>query len=1569
MFRRALSLVGLFALISSTALAASTSKLFKPGSIIIPQSAVYQTGCGSVSAYGLVYRLLLENKSGGVFGPTEPVTIYWSIDPAKKSLNRCVPSNKHTTPSTSPGLYTTDWNDGCDFIVGPSATLQPVVKVNLTVAVPTGSPAMYATGAVTNYNTTYTGVKAVPGFTSVTLDNSNSTPRFTTARYEGGPFIIDVSDAQRVLNFLKTDPKMADFRTVCGSGGIPACDGQSNDSSRSFSAATADQCHEVNMHMNTVEFTAPIYRRITNIPPHIGVLTNGAGVKGDMLPKYMASAGLDFSGAIGCPVGHPGCPTGTSTSGVIYDRLSSLEDLRSLTAAEATALNGGTATTALPDGLINGVDPTNNPYFQVLWTPHWELSLSLNASGNGSTCDDVRDAVYDACRNGKKTNGSQMSKDDCRSIRDSAKTACDAASSTVATTQAAVAANGLFSQLNGGTRTAVNNAIAANFPAANTDTLARMNSALANINTFTNRSGTGLFAECASVSTFETAFQTNGNGRFKWVEPNSASIDTGRGYSATPRFMYSNGILINGLAAGTNANCTDPNYSGSGDCIIYPMPGNAFSQIGDFQFTSAVAHTIDWIPMQPSLKSWESGHTAITGGNSAFKNGALVLARSWTSFAGTTQARAVTGTPSWEYLTPSAKNGWTFFSLMQKDNDPNKAMILYLGGHEFSNSPAGTRIALNTLLNLGADPIRADRSITAPVAFDDVNGTFGTGTRALVVSSTYQAVSGVLPSGAEVFNPATGSQWQFPLIRGDLRAHKLDGTGALGAGEQALNDGMLWSATAALPAPDARNIFTYVGGQLASAPAATVCTNTGSCSPDPTVYVAPNGVVQANWKPVNVAPASIVAPSGTSNAGCVDVVRQANKNDNLDNTSKFGFANGSDGICDLQQLMQYTNLNPDSSGVLQTPDITNLTNDVPYVKQILSIVRGHCYATAGKIDGAGTPNYAPANTDCNSNKQSNTSRLGGLVRSTAAVVPASPNIPANCSSGACTRPTVAYVGGYDGMLHAFYVSGGTNYIAPAAAMHYPNTPAHTVFSTGVSGWTPPARGTELWAFMPSSQLPFLAHNDANVDSSVLVQDVFADFVGSGKREWHTVLVTSAGADSREIFAIDVTDPLRPVMLWDVVGSTRRTGASTPRMASVAELNDSNLGSHFTVNKWDGDSSSTIYKLAPATDPGRGASKAYDYTDLGGASSLSMGLLRVGLNPVYAAFVATSASALASTPTKGLAVFAIDVSTGQKLWEWEREFDSADTSRPHDNYTPRGVTLYYGTEGATTVLVGDYDGRLWELDAATGTNRNFQRVSCSSDCNLPAFDTGSTVANPQPITSNIALAKLPATGVSGDFGTYSGQTMVLFGTAGATAVPSTVSGAVHALLLGNNYRKPLTACTSCTSNVTGTTWSDLNAVVADARATGVLQEPTTWPKTLPTGDRVYGFLTVAGTTAFVPAVTGQVAIEDLMNIDPNTVGKTYALDLGSFSGSVTSSNSLTGFEKANFGGVAVYNWDLGAGNSKQTVVGTEISKIARYDNASHPTGSGAMDPDKKLKTNAGETGAGYRLLNWFRKLAK
>jgi hypothetical protein len=193
-----------------------------------------------------------------------------------------------------------------------------------------------------------------------------------------------------------------------------------------------------------------------------------------------------------------------------------------------------------------------------------------------------------------------------------------------------------------------------------------------------------------------------------------------------------------------------------------------------------------------------------------------------------------------------------------------------------------------------------------------------------------------------------------------------------------------------------------------------------------------------------------------------------------------------------------------------------------------------------------------------------------------------------------------------------------------------------------------------------------------------------------------------------------------------------------------------------------------------------------------------------------------------------------------------------------------------------------------------------------------------------------------------------------------------------LILGTQYRKPLTACTNCASlvNPSNPVWADVVAVVASAKTDGVLEEPSTWPKALPSGQRVFGFLTVAGTTAFVPAVTGQVAIEDLMHIDPDSVGSTYTIDLATVTATgITSANSLTAFSKANFGGVAVYTWPASGGQIKQSVVGAEISSLVRYDTTPHTAGTNAMDANSKLKTNSGDTGVGYRLLNWFRKFAK
>jgi len=135
-------------------------------------------------------------------------------------------------------------------------------------------------------------------------------------------------------------------------------------------------------------------------------------------------------------------------------------------------------------------------------------------------------------------------------------------------------------------------------------------------------------------------------------------------------------------------------------------------------------------------------------------------------------------------------------------------------------------------------------------------------------------------------------------------------------------------------------------------------------------------------------------------------------------------------------------------------------------------------------------------------------KLGGIDRSTVAIIEPSPG--ANL-----TRPTMIYVGGLDGMLHAFCGE------AKAAA-----------------GCT--VAGRELWAYIPRTQLGRLRQNTARVDGSPKVTDVMID------AHWHTVLVFQTGAgdpavaaDAPAVIALDITDPTAPSILWERATPTNR----------------------------------------------------------------------------------------------------------------------------------------------------------------------------------------------------------------------------------------------------------------------------------------------------------------------------------------------------------------------------------------------------------------------------------------------
>jgi hypothetical protein len=140
--------------------------------------------------------------------------------------------------------------------------------------------------------------------------------------------------------------------------------------------------------------------------------------------------------------------------------------------------------------------------------------------------------------------------------------------------------------------------------------------------------------------------------------------------------------------------------------------------------------------------------------------------------------------------------------------------------------------------------------------------------------------------------------------------------------------------------------------------------------------------------------------------------------------------------------------------------------------------------------------------------------FGGIDRSTMAVIGTSPII-------GTVRPTMVYVGGLDGMLHAICADT--------------TSPCDAV-------------GRELWAYIPRMQLSVLRLNNQRIDGSPKVTDLFGDFSGTGRRSWRTILAfQSASGDPTNtnnlpsVNVLDVTDPAAPVILWDkTTGSPQGT---------------------------------------------------------------------------------------------------------------------------------------------------------------------------------------------------------------------------------------------------------------------------------------------------------------------------------------------------------------------------------------------------------------------------------------------
>lgn len=199
-------------------------------------------------------------------------------------------------------------------------------------------------------------------------------------------------------------------------------------------------------------------------------------------------------------------------------------------------------------------------------------------------------------------------------------------------------------------------------------------------------------------------------------------------------------------------------------------------------------------------------------------------------------------------------------------------------------------------------------------------------------------------------------------------------------------------------------------------------------------------------------------------------------------------------------------------------------------------------ATCSSLDYVKRPRELNINSFCGVN-QIKTWKLGDIIHSTPSVVSDQSVNSYHLRYGDSSysdfirqdnyknRPTIAFVGANDGMLHAFRVGTVINQANPEQPSKLQNAPN----DTGTN-----KIGQEEWAFIPKNAVPYLiwyGHKDychvPTVDYRTLVVDAK---IG---RTWKTLLVGAMGFGgkalagfSSSVFVLDITDPLNPKLLWE-----------------------------------------------------------------------------------------------------------------------------------------------------------------------------------------------------------------------------------------------------------------------------------------------------------------------------------------------------------------------------------------------------------------------------------------------------
>ncbi|MDD5180897.1 MAG: PilC/PilY family type IV pilus protein, partial [Gallionellaceae bacterium] len=319
-----------------------------------------------------------------------------------------------------------------------------------------------------------------------------------------------------------------------------------------------------------------------------------------------------------------------------------------------------------------------------------------------------------------------------------------------------------------------------------------------------------------------------------------------------------------------------------------------------------------------------------------------------------------------------------------------------------------------------------------------------------------------------------------------------------------------------------------------------------------------------------------------------------------------------------------------------------------------------------------------------------------------------------------TREAALYIAANDGMLHSFDAGQCTG------------TPV--VCTTGT--------GNETWAYVPRMVMPGMyrladaaygGNHRFFVDGSPEMMDIFVGSVQSGtsglSAGWHTILVGGLGGGGRGFYALDITNPLVPVALWEICSDS-----------ALCRISDADLGYSYgnpVITKRSSDNRWVVLVTSGYNNTSSGTGQGYLYV----------------LDAVSGAILSKIPTGSGSTTTpSGLA----------KISAWADDGNKNNVAR-----------FVYG---------GDLNGDVWRFDlGAPGTTATAYPALSSPAMHFVKLVDGAGVA--QPITTRPELGDVSAVSGSIDSLNATGRPVVFIGTGrflGTTDKSNTQTQTIYAL---------------------------------------------------------------------------------------------------------------------------------------------------------------------------------------------